>query len=185
MRGRKPLTRTPSLASSADVRLIDSAEIGPEFDDLWNRKKTEDTRMLTYRTSEVLRWHFARQPAKVVCCHRAGELIGYAVVIRDDTQSLGLARSRIVDMLVEGDDPRIVERLLEAAHRHAFEDGSHVLEVMGFPQSIREVFHKNSPYSRSAPNLPYFYRARDSGIQTELQHADAWYACPFDGDATL
>ena len=75
--------------------------------------------------------------------------------------------------------------MLEAAYRYAMNDGSHVLEVMGFPQNIRQVFLKSRPYFRRGPNLSYYFRAGDSEIQSELQHADAWYACPFDGDASL
>jgi hypothetical protein len=173
------------LEKPAEIRLIDTSEIGSEFDDLWSRYIDEDDRLISYRTAETLRWHFAGQKAKVVCYHSCGKLTGYAVVSRDITPTLGLERTKIVDLLVEKNDHLIVGRLLKAAYSYAIDDGSHVLEVMGFPQSIREVFLKSRPYSRMAPNLPYLYRAQDNTIQEELQGADAWYACPFDGDASL
>ena len=151
VRGRRPLPRKSNPHTPLNISLIDSSEVGSEFDDLWNRKINEDTRFLNYRTPEVLRWHFSRQSAKVVCCHRGAELIGYAVVVRDDKQNLGLARSRIADIFVEKDDPKVINRLLEGTYQYAMSVGSHVLEVMGFPPSIREVILRNGPYSRSGP----------------------------------
>lgn len=185
IRNRKLQRKTTRSGQGGDIRVIDILEIGPEFDDLWFRKIGEENRLLSYRTAETLRWHFAGQRAKVLCCDRDGQLKGYAIVTREDSQTLRLARSWIVDIFVENDDPQVVYRLLEAAYSHAVADGSHVLEVMGFPQSIRKELLRSRPYSRMTPNLPYSYRARDSGVQKELQDADAWYACPFDGDASL
>ena len=140
---------------------------------------------MSYRTSEDLRWHFAGQKAKVLCCEYDGQLKGYAIVTREDSQTLSLARSWIYDMFVENDDPKVVNQLLEAAYSYAVADGSHVLEVMGFPHSIRKQLLRNRPYSRKSPNLSYFYTARDRSVEKKLQDGDAWYACPFDGDASL
>ena len=185
LRSKRPRRKNSGSQAPWVVSPISTSEIGQEFDDLWDRKASEETRLFTYRTAEFLRWHYYGQMAKVICCHKGADLVGYAVVIRDETQSFGLARSRIVDILVEKNDPNVVGRLLEAAYQHARDQGSHVLEVMGFPQDIRSMILRNGPYSRMAPNLPYYYRASDSELQSELGNEDVWYACPFDGDASL
>lgn len=180
-----PRRKTSQLEKQLDVSLIDVSEIGREFDDLWSRKKSEENRLLSYRTSETLQWHFAGRPAKVICCRRDSNLVGYAVMIRDDIESFGLIRSKIVDLIAESNDSQVVDQLLESAYNYAQMDGSHVLEVMGFPHGIRDTILRNRPYIRTAPNLPYYYQARDITIQSELQEEESWYACPFDGDASL
>jgi hypothetical protein len=94
-------------------------------------------------------------------------------------------RSVIADLMVGSDDPAIVDTLLAAAYQSAKAAGSDVLEVMGFPKKIRTIMLKWRPYSRDYPACPYFYKTRDRQLQEKLSTADAWYACPFDGDATL
>ena len=68
IRNRKPQREKSGLQTPEEIRFIDISEIGPEFDDLWSRKIKEESRLLSYRTAEVLRWHFTGQRAKVVCC---------------------------------------------------------------------------------------------------------------------
>ena len=185
VRRKRPRRKASQLEKQSDVSLIDVSEIGPEFDALWSRKIKEENRLLSYRTAETLQWHFAGRPAKVVCCRRDSDLVGYAVMIRDDMESFGLVRSKIVDLIAENNDSQVVDQLLESAYNHARRDGSHVLEVMGFPHGIRDTILRNRPYIRTAPNWPYYYQARDIVIQAELQEENSWYACPFDGDASL
>ena len=91
----------------------------------------------------------------------------------------------IVDIFVQNNDPDVVVALLDRAYLYARNSGSHVLELMGFPKDIRATVLRNQPYSRMAPNWPYYYLSHDIDLQTNLNHGEAWYACPFDGDASL
>jgi len=59
------------------------------------------------------------------------------------------------------------------------------LEVQGFPSNIREVSHPWHPYRRKYPACPYNYKAADPVLHSELNNPAVWYACPYDGDATL
>jgi hypothetical protein len=170
---------------TVELRLLDVSDIGQEFDDLWARKTTEETRLISYRTAEILRWHFAKVQAKVLCCYREGTLLGYAVVAQEDVDQIGLTRSKIADLVVEGDDPELVGQLLRGVYDYAKSSGSHVLEVIGFPSSISDTFRTANPHFRKMQSWPYFYLALDNGFHKELEDDKAWFACPFDGDTSL
>jgi hypothetical protein len=144
---------------------------------------------MAVRSASTMSWHFSppgsQRIAKVLSCYSAGRLSGYAVVRHETEAKTGLRRSSIADLLADGDDQQVVEQLLAAAYDNAREQGSHILELMGFPESIRAVARKSNPYSRDYPSNPFFYKARDKDLQAKLTGESAWYACPFDGDATL
>jgi len=168
-----------------ELRTIDVSDIGQEFDDLWARKAIEETRLISYRTAEILRWHFAKVQAKILCCYREGNLVGYAVVTQDNVDQISLTRSKIADLFVEKDDPELVGQLLRGAYDYAKSSGSHVLEVIGFPSSISDTFRKANPHFRQMQSWPYFYLALDNGFHKELEDEKSWFACPFDGDTSL
>jgi hypothetical protein len=87
--------------------------------------------------------------------------------------------------MIDESAPQVMDHLLAAILRSARDAGSHVLEVMGYPKAIRQKFLQWKPYSRDYPACPYWYKARDAVLHQKLANENAWYACPFDGDATL
>ena len=121
----------------------------------------------------------------MLCCHKNRELVGYAVMRSDTDPQDGLRKSIIADTLVRQDDPEIVKALWAAAYQTAKLEGSHVLEVLGFPPSIRQACSEWKPYLRKYPACPYYYKATDPVLHKQLSDGAAWYATPFDGDATL
>jgi len=173
----------------ASVTEIGVNELGNEFHELWIEKTKERARLLGDRSPETMRWHFdipgSRDATCVLCCRKNEKLTGYAVVRDDEPDESGLRKSIIADLLVLNDDSAVVRAILAAAHRHAKRAGSHILEVMGFPENIRRVFGEARPYQRKYPACPYYYKAADPALHKTLAKAEAWYACPFDGDATL
>jgi len=184
-RGPRRTARTRGL----DVTSLPVAEVGDEFDELWRRKLEEPPRLMGWRTSAALKWHFhgldQEGGVHVLCCRRKGELRGYLILARTDTASISLKRMRAVDMLVLGNEPDAVDILLAAAFDHARAAGVHLLELIGFPSEIRSRMLAGRPYVRRLPTFPYFYKARDEEIARRLENPDAWYACPYDGDASL
>jgi hypothetical protein len=170
---------------------INIQEIGDEFESLWMAKVNEKPqRLLADRSPATLRWHFDipgdRGTARVLCCRKDGELTGYAVIRNEPPhQATGLRRSIMADMLAKHDDPAILGALWVAAYDHAKRSGSHIFEVLGFPQSIRRVCSQWNPYSRKYPACPFYYRAADPALHKTLADGAAWYASPFDGDTTL
>jgi hypothetical protein len=175
--------------NAADLDLLEPHRIGSEFDDLWHRKTHERKRLLGYRTAQVLRWHFGWLPhfqrGTIIAARRAGKLAGYAAIIREQVAEVGLIRSRVVDIIVERDDQQVLDQLLERAYQLAESDGSHVLELWGFPKNVRERFLAWNPYSRPVPAWPFFYKVRNSQLRSELQAEDIWYASLYDGDGSL
>jgi hypothetical protein len=188
----KLLNRRWPRRSSATLSMseITVNEIGDEFQTLWTKKLRDGTRLLADRSPAALQWHFQipgdKGTARVICCHEKGELVGYAVIRHEPpNQTSGLRRSIIADMLVLQDDPAIVRALLVAAYGSAKRAGSHVLEVLGFPHSIRQMCFQWHPYLRTFPTCPFYYKASDPTLHETLLDGMAWYASPFDGDTTL
>lgn len=166
--------------------------IGHDFAQFWISKLRENSgtrRIFADRTPEALRWHFEipgdRGSVRVLCCHKDGRLDGYAVVRNDIDPESGLRKSMIADMIALDDDESVIQSLWVAAYRSAERAGCDILEVQGFPPHIRAMSSKWLPYQRKYPAHPYYFKATDLQLHAELSHAEGWYACPFDGDATL
>jgi hypothetical protein len=165
------------------------SEVGDDFEPLWLRKLAEKNRLLANRDPAQLRWHFTvpedRRETRVLRCELEGRLVGYAVVQSETDQKTGLRRCLLSDMLVDGDDPEAVKSLGAAVYGFAKTFHCHVLEVLGFPANLRQVFLQWKPYSRKYPACPFYFKARDRALQGILGAAEVWYASPFDGDTTL
>ena len=177
------------LSSSLIIREIAPKDMGDDFQALWTEKLKERPRLLADRSLATLRWLLEipgdRGCARVLCCHKDGELAGYAVLRTDTDEENGLKKSVVADTFVKQDDPEVVKALWTAAYESAKHQGSHVLEVLGFPPSIRMACAEWKPYVRKYPASPYYYKAADPALHEALSEASAWYATPFDGDGTL
>jgi hypothetical protein len=182
--------RWPKLSSSSlAISEIAPKDMGDDFQALWVEKLKERPRLLADRSLATLRWHLEipgdRGCARVLCCHKDGELAGYAVLRTDTDEQNGLKKSVVADTFVKQDDPEVVKALWAAAYESAKHEGSHVLEVLGFPPNIRLACVEWKPYVRKYPASPYYYKAADPALHETLSDAAAWYATPFDGDGTL
>jgi hypothetical protein len=187
----KTLRRRNPRPSSSQFSLneIGISEIGDDLLSLWLQKLSEKPRLLADRSPSTLRWHFGipgdKGLARVIRCYKNRDLVGYAVIRTDTNHEIGLRTSIVADLLARNDDPEIVKALCVAAYDHAKRIGSHVLEMMGYPPAIRSVCSQWHPHVRSYPACPFIYKATDPTLQKILADGTAWYACPFDGDATL
>ena len=191
LRGDIRLRRRWPRCPTNGLRVVDVhvRDIGEEFEHLWIHKLAERKRLLAFRTPAVLRWHFDipgdRRTTRVLCCHSHGRLRGYAIIQTEVERETGLRRSTVADMLLEDDDPHVAARLFVEAYQYAEGIGSHVLQVLGFPQFIRDACLGWKPYSRKYPACPFLYKTSDPALHAELADESAWYAGPYDGDATL
>lgn len=182
--------RWPTHAAAASlVTEVTPDAIGTEFETLWMDKIRERPRLFADRCLATVRWHFEipgdKGTVRVLCYRQKGRLDGYAVVRTDTDAHSGLQKSIIADLIARQDDPAVIRALCTAAYEHATKQGSHILEMQGFPSEVRNVCSGSHPYERTLPACPYYYKAADPVLQNLLQNAIAWYACPFDGDATL
>jgi hypothetical protein len=185
------LRRRPPRAKSGRYTIAETSvnDLGDEFQQFWSTKSQEPSRLRATRTFSIMRWHFDppgnRRVTRVLGCCVGSRLVGYGVVRHDDQVSDGLRRSIIADLMIDESAPQVMDHLLVAILKSAKDAGSHVLEVMGFPEEIRQKFLQWKPYSRDYPACPYLYKARDPVLHQKLANENAWYACAFDGDATL
>ena len=178
-------------ASEYQLSVLEPSAIGEEFDEFW--KKILGRRpgcLMAERSSSILRWHFGHRAAglrqaKFVCAWRTGKLMGYAVLTRENSQDIGLKRSRVSDLLAENDDPGLIDCLLRAAFQQAKSDGSHILEVIGFPGRVRTSFVKGHAYVRHLPSWQFWYKANSRELSERLMSESAWYGSSYDGDASL
>ena len=181
--------RPGRLRAGLEPDMVPLSEVGDEFDDLWRRKITEDRRLYASRTAEDLRWHFEpgaqAGTVEVLCCRRHGRLDGYVVVLRTENRDIGLVRAKIADLLVAGDDARVVDALLVGAYQWGRGNGCHVLELTGLPPAIRAVAERSRPLIRALPTNPYLYKALTPELQVALEAEEAWYPSLYDGDTTL
>lgn len=182
--------RFPQSASSGhDISEGGLDELPAELDSFCDEQIRSRPRLFGKRNSAILQWHFSPPGSKKVCrvfiCRKNNRIQGYVVTRQELDPSTGLRRSTVADLLVSDDDPKTVCALIAAARASAMQSGNHVLEIMGFPRTIRRTLLELKPYSRRYPACPYFYKARDRALHEQLSNADAWYACAFDGDATL
>ena len=185
LRRRWPPRRCPT---GFIVNEVGITGIGDDFQALWVEKLKERPRLIANRSPAFLRWHFEIPPdggtVHLLGCYLDGELVGYAV-INDRSQVNHLRTSVVVDMLARQDDPAILTALWSAAYDHAKQVRSDILEVPGFPHSIRKVISQWKPYLIKLSESPFYYRAADPILHKALSDGMAWYATPFDGDATL
>jgi hypothetical protein len=136
-----------------------------------------------------MRWHFcppqSTRTVKAFLCYSSDRLVGYAVVRHEVDLKMRLRRSVIADLVALEDNENIVGELIASVYQNAKREGTHVLELMGFPGTIRNALAKCNPFSREYPACPFFFKARDKKLHEKLLDEKIWYASPFDGDATL
>jgi hypothetical protein len=175
--------------SKYSVKEISIRDMGSEFSHLWANAASAPARLSAKRSAEIMRWHFDpphnRRTVSVHACMSGNNLAGYAIVRHEQEMEVGLRRSLIADMMLGDNDPMVLEQLLVAACQSSKAAGSHVLEAMGFPPNIRQNLMKFKPYTRKYPANPFFFKARDKKLHEALTNESAWYASPYDGDATL
>lgn len=187
LRGRGPVNR----ANQYEINILEPNSIGSEFDEFWHRILSVRSHcLLAERSAEALRWHFGNRvasmrQAKIVCARLSGKLVGYTVITREDSDDIGFIRSRIVDLMTENEEPGLIDALLLAAFKQAHSDGSHILEMIGFPEWIRTRLVAGSAYKRQIKYWQFWYKAVSLGLHDVLKHEDDWYGSSYDGDASL
>ncbi|MEJ7759404.1 MAG: hypothetical protein WKF55_07395 [Gemmatimonadaceae bacterium] len=171
-----------------EPEMIALADVGDDFDELWQRKGGEG-RLYASREAADLRWHFGPHAEAgtltILRCRRGGQLEGYLVMIREEVKSIGLIRAKILDLFVAGDESVVVEGLLSAAIAVARNGNCHVLEAVGFPATVRTQLCRHNPFTRRFSSFPVHYIAHSPQLRAALQVEEAWYTSLYDGDSSL
>lgn len=179
-----------SLPTRARSLEIDQARSFDErFDAFWNELVRQNPqRLLGVRDSKTLSWHFAGPMRAghlwILTASRGGLMRAYAIFKRQDHPSSGLIRMRLVDyQCLDAED--WLPTFLTVALQRARTENIFTLEHVGCDLPKMRAFDTVAPYRRKLPSWPYYYKAADAAIETELLNPKVWDPSTFDGDASL
>jgi hypothetical protein len=88
-------------------------------------------------------------------------------------------------VFVEGDERETLRAILAAAIREAGQRGAAMVELVGFPASVRGAAETLGPFVLRSETWPFVYRARNPELHHRLAREEVWYASLFDGDGSL
>lgn len=174
-------------ARTGSVRLLDGFD--PRFDAFWQELRARRPgRLLAVRDQRHLSWHYGRAAGegrlRLLVLEESGRILGYAVLLRQDNEAIGLRRMVLADLQLLDELPEPIAGLIAAARALCRQEGSHVLEAVGFARAKRMALEALSPFKREFPSWPYYYKAGPA-LAGRLEDARAWDPCFYDGDSGL
>ena len=179
----RPRRRWPDVCVA---RCQSFEEIAQPLEELWER--TAPTLGITVeRSAAYLRWRLAANPNVehiFLPAWRQGQLAGYAAV-----EALADGQAMIIDLLADGDEPRLFDSLLDGVLRTLDAEGYHtyVLPTLQGDNSLNRGLRRNGFYDLSAVmqrlyrragrEQPHFLvKAIDPGLQAvDLYNPNRWY----------
>ena len=75
--------------------------------------------------------------------------------------------------------------MIAAGLKKCRENGIHILEIMGFDETKRQVLKNLGFYNRTLDGWPFYYKAGSSSLKLSLRNAQAWEPSLYDGDGSL
>jgi hypothetical protein len=182
--------RTPKRSGdSLEIKKLTIESLGTAFDALWQQRSQNDKLLLAYRDAQTLRWHFSGPRTKnnvtIIAAYAREGLVGYIALLSTRDPKDNLRRSVVADIFTATENPETVKALVAAAYREAKSSGDDVLEIVGFPASIRSACAEGNPYQRDFPACPFYFKTVDPELKSELASQTIWYASPYDGDGSL
>jgi hypothetical protein len=174
------------------IEIISVKDIGDEFNQLWETRKNRElpNTLLADRSAEALKWHFGKSQevankTRVLIARQKGVLCGYIILVRQDLPKIKLKRYQIADIFVLKDEAVIIKTLLRKTYDIAKADQVDIVNMIGFPDHVRQCFLSTFPLERELSNMPFWFLAKDRDMMASLKNIDVWYAGPYDGDTTL
>jgi len=160
------------------------------FDTFFDRlRKSYPCRLLASRSSSLLDWHFkhafSANRVWVLTVSRGQELSAYAILCRQDNPELGLERMRLVDVQTLPGHEGLLRPMLLRALKRCQDEGTHMLEAIGFSFEKQRLIESMSPHYRELASWRYFYKANDPDLAACLKDPQAWDPTCFDGDSSL
>jgi len=167
------------------VERIGRDQLGEDFDTFFERVvAARPDRLLAERDAATLRWSYPdAERVEFLVVREAGRLRGFLALFADDAPAIGLKRRKVIDLVAEDDDPRIVDSLLAAAFARTREVGAQVLELVGLPDPVRARARLAGALERRFVSWPAYYKPLTEGLALDAE--SAWYLSGLDGDATL
>jgi hypothetical protein len=161
------------------------------FDDFWEELRLSSSKLLSWRDAETLNWHFkyalAGNRARILTLEASGRITAYAVLCRQDKPELSLKRYSLADLqcLDSSATAYACGKLLEHSFELCRQEGVHLLEAIGFAPEKRSVLESFAPFKRKMGSWPFYFKSRDTAIESALSPATAWDPSAYDGDGSL
>jgi hypothetical protein len=180
-----------ALAGEMNIDRLSIAEMGDEFNELWDQLQRDwPDRLFSRRDREAIAWQFSNQSANtpestLLTLRRKGRLAGYLILTREDSSQFELKRIMVTDLIVLDDDPEMILALMKEAFLYAKQKKVAMLQMIGFPSLIHEALQPLHPLTHSLPYDVFWYYAVNADLKDELQCESVWYASTFDGDSSL
>ena len=159
------------------------------FDAFWERLRHGTRRLLPVRTREVLNWHFQyalqRHELLIMTVGQGSNMDGYAIFGRQDNESFGLKRMRLVDFQCLTEETATFRLMLGRALQHCVDNGVHMLELTGLRPDRVAAVQSLSPRRRQLNAWRYLYKTGDPHLNEVLKDPGVWDPTCYDGDASL
>jgi hypothetical protein len=179
-----------SLPDAPASFVIDqAANFDSRFDGFWKELVLRNQHMLlAVRDRPALSWHFAvplrRSRLWIFTASRNGLLRAYCILKRHD-QTGGIRRMRMVDYQTLEPDEDLLPSLLKSAMRRCVAEEIDILDHLGVGLPKMRAFDRFAPYRHKVENWPFYYRAVDPALCTQLVQPKVWDPSSFDGDASF
>jgi len=160
-------------------------ELGEEFDKLWAIKR-EQAVFYTDRSVAMLQWRVNIAPFSyhMFGAYLKGLFLGYILLKIEHVEHLKLKRCLIIDIFGDfGDDKNLVVLISELV-REVQDMSVDTLEIIGFPQAIRETAKRFLPFKRTITTWPYF-KFMTQDLKIVCQNSGFWNMSLMDGDSSL
>jgi len=113
-----------------------------------------------------------------------GQFLGYILLKIEHVEHLKLKRCFIIDIFGDFKNDENFLVLICELVREVKDLSVDTLEIIGFPQDIRETAKRLLPFKRIISTRPYF-KFMTQDLKTVCQNSDFWYVSLMDGDSSL
>jgi hypothetical protein len=181
------LNPLPPADRSFAIDMIDAFDAC--FDSFWEELLRQNpAKLLAVRDSAALNWHYSvslREKRLWIVTATRGGLLRACCILKREDRGTPLKRMRVIDFQTVESAPDLLPGLLEAARLRCVAEGIHMLEHPGCGLPKMRSFDDYAPYRRSLSHWPFYFRADNPELNTELANPALWDPSSYDGDSSF
>lgn len=169
---------------SPGVVVETSAEVGPEFDALWQRIAPRFPIAFVH-DAEFLRWRFLKDPSyphRLMAARGAGgELLGWVDTV--DTEFWGTAACFVMDLFCDPDRPEVIDALLAAVLEACRAKGINLIYCRGLHPALRRRAARLFPLRPRRHDFPAYVKWKgEPELAAFVGDSRNWHITHADGD---
>jgi hypothetical protein len=159
--------------------------LGEEYDKLWTIKREQEV-FYTDRSVSALQWRVNIAPSHyhMFGAYLKGLFLGYFLLKIEHVEHLKLKRCLIIDIFGDFKNDENLVVLISLLVREVKDMSVDTLEIIGFPQAIRETAKRFLPFKRTITTWPYF-KFMTQDLKIVCQDSGFWNMSLMDGDSSL